>query len=147
MTAPFGRGSVSSDKHEAPILSRDGRKPYFYFTFLLVATFVSAQPRAAIQGTVLRDDTGVPLAGAEVRLKSRKAPAGTAETRTVTDAGGRFTFAGRAADVYILRIDIAGYPTYSTQFSFGVNRLATGRRRKAGELVVRIAPSLTFPDR
>jgi hypothetical protein len=148
VTAPFGRGSVSSDKHEAPILSRDGRKPYFYFTFLLVATFVSAQPRAAIQGTVLRDDTGVPLAGAEVRLKSRKAPAGTAETRTVTDAGGRFTFAGRAADVYILRIDIAGYPTYSTQFSFAVNPVRyTGVEGKLDELVVRIAPVASISGR
>jgi len=115
---------------------------------LLLAGLALAQPRAAIQGTVLRDDTSAPLAGAEVRLKSRKAPAGTAETRTVTNSDGRFTFAGRAADVYILRIDIAGYPTFSTQFSFAVNPVRyTGVDGRLDELVVRIAPVASISGR
>jgi len=123
------------------------------FALLILSQPAAAQPKApvakgAIDGTVLRDDTGSPLPGAQVRLKSRKAPPGAAESRTVTNTAGRFTFTAQAADVYILHVEIPGYPTYSTQFSFSVNPVRyAGVDGKMDELVVRIAPVASISGR
>jgi hypothetical protein len=115
--------------------------------FLGLAAAAQAQ-KATIEGTVLRDDTGAPLAGAQVRLKSRKAAPASPEARTTSNADGRFAFAGFPADVYILRVDLPGYPTYSTQFAFSINPIRyTGVDGKLAELVMRIAPVTSISGR
>jgi len=115
--------------------------------FLALAAAAQAQ-KATIEGIVLRDDTGAVLAGAQVRLKSRKAPPAAPEARTTSNADGRFAFAGFPADVYILRVDIPGYPTYSTQFAFSINPIRyTGVDGKFAELVLRIAPVTSISGR
>lgn len=115
---------------------------------LLLAGLALAQPRATLEGRVVRDDNGEPIAGAQVRLRARRLPATSGEASTTTNSAGRFSLGARASDVYILRIEIAGYPTYSTQFAFAVNPPRyTGVDGKLEELIVRIAPVSSISGR
>ena len=106
---------------------------------LLCIPFLRAQtppPREAITGTVLREDTGAAVSGAEIRLQLRSG--GSTMTAT-TNTEGRFSFASRPAGAYILRVEMRGVTGVSTQFVFSTNPVRyTSVDGTTPDLVVRV---------
>jgi RHS repeat-associated protein len=106
------------------------------------AALAVATALGTASGTVVDDTTGLPLAGATVRLT------GTADA-TVTDAAGRFTLT-RAAGTYTVSAQLAGYlPAESLPFvvpAGGDLALGTLRLQKApGKITGTIVSSLGPP--
>jgi len=64
---------------------------------------------AVIQGTVLEDRTGRPLARAQVRLAPARTGGGSGGASALSDRSGRFSFPSLTAGAYILSASRAGF--------------------------------------
>jgi hypothetical protein len=115
---------------------------------LLCVSLLPAQappPREAITGTVLREDSGAAVSGAEIRLQLRSG--GSTMTWT-TNTEGRFSFSGRPPGAYILRVEMRNVTGVSTQFVFSTNPVRyTSVDGTTPDLVVRVSPTAAIAGR
>lgn len=90
---------------------------------ILAATAVLAVPAAGaaqtVQGSLVQDEDGAPIAGAEVVLLDQGA---NEVTRTTTDAGGAFVLTAPAAGVFMVMVEREGFANHLTDaFAIGEN--------------------------
>jgi outer membrane receptor protein involved in Fe transport len=98
--------------------------------FLCLTATARAQSSAAPLEGVVRDQTGAPIAGAEVKLLSKEA---IVVAQTTTDADGRFSIVVAAAQVAILSIRAQGFAQSESALD--------GIQTSAPELVIILRPA------
>lgn len=100
------------------------------FALLLMQAVTQAQ-QAAVRGTVLEEGSGKPISSARVRLTSLRPQqmASSGSLESITDANGRFAFAGLEPSSYVIQVSKGGFITAASNAPVSTFSLAPGETR------------------
>lgn len=124
----------------------EGRKQPLIALCLLLVAMPKVAPAEELTCRVIQDNSGTPVASAEVRIE--RSPGGTAAVDTVTDGEGRFRAPGLIAGEYLITVEKPGYMKTRIAARIGPERTAiTIRLVRHGAITGRVTDQAGQPLR